>query len=236
MTILDRNDEILRRTQRLEPIGVQIRETLERGKREQLLAGRDATGDPFAPLAASTLRYRVGTGPPLAPKGASSAIVVRYAVTITTESGRLTAAASWPGLDWVRYHRTGTRKMPKRDPGGFRAEDSARCLEIFKGYVMGGGVRASARIEAHESRQHADHKSSTGVIRRTAARRRISSQRATSATTSPLTSPYRRPDSTKSMNAAVSAASCHSANVTGSLLASSMGRSFRFGRAARAEM
>ena len=137
MSLLDRNEEILRRAQRLEPIGEQIRETLERGKSEQLLAGRDATGDPFAPLAPSTLKRRVGTGPPLAPRGAASAIVVGYVVTIATDDGRLTAAASWPGLDWVRYHRTGTRRMPKRDPSGFRAEDLARCMEILKGYVLG---------------------------------------------------------------------------------------------------
>jgi hypothetical protein len=133
MTLLDRNRLILDRVHRLSPIAEPVRTLLLAGKREQLSQGVDATGSPFAPLAPSTLAHRAD-GPPLAPPG--SRIVSGYTVDVRVESGRLTAEAGWPGLSWIGYHIHGTRWMPRRDPGGFREQDKAKCMVILKDHVL----------------------------------------------------------------------------------------------------
>jgi hypothetical protein len=132
----ERNAEILERMQHLERLEPQLREVFTQGKREQLLAGTDASGHPFAPLAQSTLRQRQGSGPPLAPRGADSLIVTGYQITVAVASGQLTITAGWPFLSWVKYHRTGTRRMPRRDPGGFRPADVADAMRRLREYLF----------------------------------------------------------------------------------------------------
>jgi hypothetical protein len=63
--------------------------------------------------------------------------VAGYAVDVAVAPGRLEVTAGWPGLDWVGDHRTGTRRMPRRDPGGFRDADRARVLSLLSEYVRG---------------------------------------------------------------------------------------------------
>lgn len=137
-TLLERNQGIARRIERPEPAATAIRELLERGKQAQLLAGRDAAGVPFAPLAPSTLRRREGAPTPLVPHGPSSRIVTGYVVTVRAEPGRLECSAQWPGLGWVKFHRSGTRRMPRRDPGGFRAEDVTLAMAKLKEHIFHG--------------------------------------------------------------------------------------------------
>jgi hypothetical protein len=136
-TLLERNRGVARRIEHPEPVAASIREILERGKQAQLLAGRDAAGVPFAPLAASTLRRREGSPTPLVPRGPSSRLIVGYVVTVRAEPGRLECSAQWPGLDWVKFHRSGTRRMPKRDPGGIREEDKAAAMAKLKEHCFG---------------------------------------------------------------------------------------------------
>lgn len=139
MTILERNRAILARIERPEGPADRIEALFRRGKEEQLLAGREADGSPFAPLAPSTLKHREGPATPLVPHGPASRVIAGYRVDAVAEAGRLRVEASWPGIPWIRYHRSGTRHMPRRDPGGFRAEDVAAALRLFRDWIMRDG-------------------------------------------------------------------------------------------------
>lgn len=136
-TLLERNEAIARRVDSLRPAADRIGEVLRRGKAEQLLAGVDAAGRGYAPASPATLRRR-GPGQVLVPDGEASRLIRDYTVTAEVQPGRIRVSAGWPGLDWVRYHRTGTRRMPARDPGGFRESDLAECREILQRYVIDG--------------------------------------------------------------------------------------------------
>jgi hypothetical protein len=137
MTLLERNQSILRRIDHLEPIADRVVEVLRAGKRQQLLSGLDAQGLPFAPLARSTLANpRRAAGGPLVPGEQAADLVVHYEVTVTVRSAELVAAAGWP-FGFVRWLRTGTRKMPRRDPGGFRSEDMAKAMALLKEHIFG---------------------------------------------------------------------------------------------------
>lgn len=138
MTLIERNEQILARAANLSPLEPQLRELFSRGKREQLLAGADAQGAPFAPLAPSTLRQKSrGPGGPLVPRGASSSIITGYFLTFAFGPNMIRVSAGWPGLDWVGYHITGTRRMPRRDPSGFRPRDLAEGLALMREHIFG---------------------------------------------------------------------------------------------------
>lgn len=137
--ILDRNRALLARIEDPDGPGPRIEALFRRGKEEQLLAGREADGSPFAPLAPSTLEHHSGSTTPLVPHGSASRVISGYRVDVVPEPGRLRVEASWPGLDWIKYHRSGTRHMPRRDPGGFRPEDVAAALRLFREWIMRDG-------------------------------------------------------------------------------------------------
>lgn len=138
-TLLDRNLGIARRAEQLGPLAPALADILRRGKRDQLLAGRDARGSAYAQLAASTLRRKGRrSAVPLVGDGEASGLIVGYAVEITEHAGRLTVDAGWPGRPYVQYLRSGTRRMPARDPGGFRPEDLAECTERLRRHVLDG--------------------------------------------------------------------------------------------------
>lgn len=140
-TLLQRNNQILDRANDLGGIAGPIADLLEQDKRAQLLTGVDADGHAFAPLAPATLKGRL-PGPPLLPGGASGRLCREYRVQVErVERGALTITAGWPGLDFVRFLRTGTRRMPRRDPGGFRAAAVTECRRLFRAWLMGGRPR-----------------------------------------------------------------------------------------------
>jgi hypothetical protein len=118
--------------------GEAVKAVLVAGKREHLLAGVDAQGRPFDGLRRSTLRRGRSDPRPLLPKGADSNLITRYRVEVEPSPDGCWLAASWPGLDHVRYLRTGTRRMARRDPTGFRAEDVAKAREIFRRWIVDG--------------------------------------------------------------------------------------------------
>jgi hypothetical protein len=136
MRLLQKYQGIADRIERPAPIAERVGALFEAGKRVQLSLGVDAEGTPFAPLAASTLRYR-GPGEPLDPPG--SRIASGYRVEVQAEPARLVVRAGWPGVDFVQYHQSGTRNMPRRDPGGFRDEDRFKALEEWRGYIYDPG-------------------------------------------------------------------------------------------------
>ena len=61
-----------------------------------------------------------------------------YRVTVAVMANRLEISAGWPGLDFIQYLRSGTRKMPARDPGGFREQDKAKCGQILREWLFRG--------------------------------------------------------------------------------------------------
>lgn len=127
------------RISRPDPVAESIRSILTEGKREQLLAGVDASGNAFAPLRPATLANpRRKPGGPLIPGGSSADLIVHYQVTVTPSQGRLEVSAGWP-FPFVRYLKTGTRKMVARDPGGFREKDRSRALNQLSEFVHGSG-------------------------------------------------------------------------------------------------
>jgi hypothetical protein len=135
-TLLERNQAIAARIARPDGLNEQLRQLFLRGKRDQLVHGLDIHGSPFVPLAASTLRYHQGSTTPLAPLGEASQIVTRYEVTVTTANTEIQVHAGWPGLDWVQYHVTGGRHLPRRDPSGFRDQDKTEAMRLFREWVM----------------------------------------------------------------------------------------------------
>ncbi len=137
--LLDRNRALLARIESPRGPAAEIEALFRRGKAEQLLAGREADGSPFAPLAPSTLRHHEGSTTPLVPHGPASRVISGYRVDVVPEPGRLRVEASWPGISWIRFHQTGTRHMPRRDPGGFRPEDVAAALRLFRDWLMRDG-------------------------------------------------------------------------------------------------
>lgn len=121
----------------LSPLEPRLREIYTDGKREQLLQGRGTQGDDFAPVKASTIKTRGGSGPPLAPHGEASRIVSGFQVLFERVPATLRIVAGW-SLDWVKYHKTGTRHMPKRDPGGFREQDRRAAFDALRKWIYEG--------------------------------------------------------------------------------------------------
>jgi hypothetical protein len=131
----ERLADFARRCGDLTPLREPVRQILVDGNRERSLAGTDPQGRSFASLAASTLRRRRGTGPPLAPRGAQSRVVTAYEVDVQAGTGRLDFVASWPSLPWIEYHVTGGRYLPVRNPFGFRSKDLEAIRELLSDHI-----------------------------------------------------------------------------------------------------
>lgn len=134
--VAERLSDIARRCGDLSPLRDPIRRILVEGNRSRALAGVDAQGQPFAPLAPSTLRRRKGGGPPLAPLYSASRVVSQYVVDVQAGPGRLSFTGAWPRQRWMEYHHTGTRRMPRRDPYGFRRQDLDAIRPMLNDYVL----------------------------------------------------------------------------------------------------
>lgn len=120
----DRYRGVLERTNRLQVLEDVVRAQLVASKRRQLLAGVDSHGVTFAPLAASTRKNkRRGPGGPLVADGPSSRLITEYTVKVDASPARLTISAGWPFLPFVQYLKSGTRRMPARDPTGILDDD-----------------------------------------------------------------------------------------------------------------
>lgn len=121
----------------LAPIKGKVVAALVRGKRDQLERGVDAAGRPFTPLAKSTLKKARLVPTPLIPQGDASRLIVGYRVEVVEADGRATFEASWPSIGKiVGYLRTGTRRMPRRDPTGFRRSDLDWIGVLFRQHVL----------------------------------------------------------------------------------------------------
>ena len=135
--LLDRNQLILRRLADMRPVEPRLRQIFTEGKRFHLLRGTDAQGRPFQAVKPETAKRRGGTGPPLAPRGAASRIVADYRVSFERMPSALRVIAGWP-MAWVQHHKTGGRRLPKRDPGGFREIDKRDAMNAIRRWVFNG--------------------------------------------------------------------------------------------------
>jgi|SRR6185312_3648163 len=112
--------------------------------RDGLLAGTDRDGRKFAPLAASTLRRRKGTGPPLVPMREQSRLIANYRVgSIAMGAGTAKIIGYWEdvlskkGVPFIQFHITGTSRMPKRNPDGLRPAGMAKMSQALKDWIKG---------------------------------------------------------------------------------------------------
>lgn len=135
--LLERNQTLLRRIADVRPIEPRIRQIYLDGKRFHLLRGTDAQGRPFAPVKPATAKRRGGSGPPLAPRGSASRVIADYQVHLERLPNGFRVSSGWP-MAWMRYHRTGGRNLPQRDPGGFREIDKREAMRVLREWVMNG--------------------------------------------------------------------------------------------------
>lgn len=135
---LERIVEELQRLQDpdLMPLALDLKEAIVQGNREGLLAGTDGDGVPFAPLKPSTYkRGRGGLGPPLIPRYNASQLIDRFRVEIQpggVEGVRL--KATWPGVPQLKYFKTGTKHMARRNPSGIRPATRKKIEQIIVAY------------------------------------------------------------------------------------------------------
>lgn len=99
--------------------------------------GLDRDGDPFAPLAESTLKRRHGDGPPLAPMDFASRVMAGFEVEQQRLGPqRIDVVGSWPSMsDFLGYHVTGTRNMPRRDPVGVTPRGWAQVADALDAWL-----------------------------------------------------------------------------------------------------
>lgn len=121
----------------LTPLREPVRKVLWEANKARALAGVDADGNRYKALAASTIERRQGNGPPLAPRGPQSRIVTGFVVSVSAGPGRLTFTGSWPELDWIEYHVNGTKRMPRRNPLGFRLDELEGIRRMLAEHIAG---------------------------------------------------------------------------------------------------
>lgn len=134
-SLREKYESIAHRIDDLHPVVEPLRDLFKAGKRAHLLAAEDASGIPYAPPAPATIERR-GPGTVLVPHGDASRLIVGLTVVIDVSPTKLAVFQSWP-YPWVRYHKEGTPRMPRRDPDGFRAEDRVHALQLIEAFAFG---------------------------------------------------------------------------------------------------
>ncbi len=114
----------------LAPLAERARQVLFDGNKAIILDGETPAGKPVAPLKASTLRRRKGTGPPRAPRGAASRIISGYVVAASSAPGELTLTGGWPNFPQAAYLDA------KRPLTGFRRVDLETTMNQLTEHVF----------------------------------------------------------------------------------------------------
>jgi phage gpG-like protein len=134
-----------KRMMNLQPLAREVETILIQGNKAGALAGVDKLAKPYAPLKPITLQTRVGDGPPLAPRRASSRVVTNFYAEAKPSWGKLQVTAGWRGEDiqFLKYHMTGYKhyksgnKVPARNPMGIRPETQNQISEAVKRFFRG---------------------------------------------------------------------------------------------------
>jgi hypothetical protein len=125
----------------LAPLARKIGDILEVDNMQARMSGVDYDGNPFQPLAPATLRHRSGSGPPLAPMDMASRVIGGMEVEVVEYGlGSVEVVASWPSMPFLKFHVTGTRHMPARDPVGLRPVAWAQVADAVTEFVDGLGA------------------------------------------------------------------------------------------------
>lgn len=121
----------------LASLAPRVAEALHVQNLEARAGGLDKDGDPFAPLAESTLKRRQGGGPPLAPMDFASRIMAGFEVeTYRLDPSHIDVVGSWPSMEgFLQYHVTGTSRMPQRDPVGVTPRGWAQIADGFDAWL-----------------------------------------------------------------------------------------------------
>jgi hypothetical protein len=87
--------------------------------------------------------YQGLTGPPLAPRGASSRVIANLKRRpIRGKEGVWTIACGWDGVvskrgtPFLPYHFNGAGRLPRRDLRGVRPQGVRRCVAYLKAFVQ----------------------------------------------------------------------------------------------------
>jgi hypothetical protein len=124
------------------PLAERVAAIMIEDNRSGLLAGLDCFGDEMTPVTESTIRRgRGGDGPPLIPRGEASRAISDYRVDIEDIPSGKRLTGSWPDTPFIRYHVTGTKHMPPRDPADIRPigqEKLQEALDDFCSTLIGG--------------------------------------------------------------------------------------------------
>jgi hypothetical protein len=122
----------------LAPLGAEARRLMIQDNRNGLVTGRDRDGDRVAPLADSTLRRgRAGDGEALVPREDGSRMIAGYQVDMQESPDSILLVGSWPGVPFVRYHQSGTRFMPARNPVGIRPSTRGQLAAAIHDFALG---------------------------------------------------------------------------------------------------
>jgi hypothetical protein len=118
------------------PLARRLREILIEENAEGLKRGVDADGVEMAELRESTVeRGRGGFGPPLIPRFSASWPIARFEVAIAREGDGYLIRAGWPGVEFAKYHQTGTKHMAARPIAGFRPSTNAQIDEAMAEFI-----------------------------------------------------------------------------------------------------
>jgi len=120
----------------LVPLSLDIKQAIEEGNREGLLAGTNADGSTAEDLKQSTIkRGRGGYGPPRIPRYSGSQLIDRFRAEVEPNTtGGFRIKAGWVGVPQVKYFRDGTRNMVARNPVGMRPATRARIAQAIDAF------------------------------------------------------------------------------------------------------
>lgn len=125
-----------------------IRQLIIDDNTDKFLRGVDRYGKPMVRLAASTLKRRDGSGPPLIPHGTSSRFITHFEANWVQSGGYSQLQARYrdindsKGRPFAQYHMTGCPigsnpkrpnwSLPRRDPGGITPKGWYRVIQRHK--------------------------------------------------------------------------------------------------------
>ena len=112
----------------MDALASQIANIIREGNRRAGLIGVDFNEDEYAELRPATIATRGGSGPPLAPRYATSRVIRNFRVRTTVKKDTLQFSGYWISCPWMKYHVTGFRhrsgyQVPSRNAAGIRPKE-----------------------------------------------------------------------------------------------------------------
>lgn len=140
--LLGRVREIVMRAGNLGPLAEPSRNFALEANRERSIRGVDYKGNPYAPLAKSTIRDRQSKGwpesPPMNRQGNDARVITHCVVTADVVGDEISIKKHWDGIPWLAYHIAGVKgRLPVRDPAGWGHAELGHCMKSMVDYVVG---------------------------------------------------------------------------------------------------